>query len=172
MIGSRLFVSPGTVNLVNIGNDQITSIGSINGVTGYLGGDCTFDKNNNRYFINTSEGIKVINATNGSIISTIPNQEPNGFLITSIEYNPNNDRLIGVYASGNPDIIKSVNISTGIISNLSTIPDFGNYNSGDCTFDVANNRYFINTSSGIKVINGSNGSLISTINDQDMVRCV
>src|SRR5687768_9067573 len=95
LIGSRLFVSPGTINLINIENDQISSLGSINGITGYIGGDCTFDKNNNRYFINTAEGIKVINAINGSVISSIPNQESGGFLITSIEYNPNNDRLIG-----------------------------------------------------------------------------
>ena len=116
----------------------------------------TFDEANNRYAIETNLGITIIDAANGTIINTFPNSA--GW--TGMEFNSNNN-LTGVYWNGTNEIFTSLNISSGIFTDIATLPNVQTILSSS-TFDEANNRYAIETNLGITIIDAANGTVINT----------
>ena len=116
----------------------------------------TFDEANNRYAIETNLGITIIDAANGTIINTFPNSA--GW--TGMEFNSNNN-LTGVYWNGTNEIFTSLNISSGIFTDIATLPNVQTILTLS-TFDEANNRYAIETNLGITIIDAANGTVINT----------
>jgi uncharacterized membrane protein YkgB len=116
----------------------------------------TFDEANNRYAIETNLGITIIDAANGTIINTFPNSA--GW--TGMEFNSNNN-LTGVYWNGTNEIFTSLNISSGIFTDIATLPNVQTIPTLS-TFDEANNRYAIETNLGITIIDAANGTVINT----------
>jgi uncharacterized membrane protein YkgB len=116
----------------------------------------TFDEANNRYAIETNLGITIIDAANGTIINTFPNSV--GW--TGMEFNSNNN-LTGVYWNGTNEIFTSLNISSGIFTDIATLPNVQTILTLS-TFDEANNRYAIETNLGITIIDAANGTVINT----------
>ena len=116
----------------------------------------TFDEANNRYAIETNLGITIIDAANGTIINTFPNSA--GW--TGMEFNSNNN-LTGVYWNGTNEIFTSLNISSGIFTDIATLPNVQTILTLS-TFDEANNRYAIETNLGITIIDAANGTIINT----------
>ena len=140
---------------LNVSSGVFTDIATLPNVQTILSSS-TFDEANNRYAIETNLGITIIDATNGTIINTFPNSV--GW--TGMEFNSNNN-LTGVYWNGTNEIFTSLNISSGIFTDIATLPNVQTILNSS-TFDEANNKYAIETNLGITIIDPANGTIINT----------
>lgn len=123
----------------------------------WINGPSTFNETNNWYAIITNLGITIIDASNGTIINTLPNSVS----WTAMEFGINNN-LLGVYWNGTNEIFASMDITSGVFTDISVLPGVQFIIIGSSTFDETNNRYIIETDLGISIIDASNGNVINT----------
>ncbi len=139
-------------------NGLTTTINTLAGVSGFAQGESTFDATGSRYFMRTTNGIVIINSTSGGVQNTINNTTFKG-----MQYNSNTSELIGTFWNGSAEIYATMNIATGAVTNVATLPGVTSIVQGESTFDVVGNRYFIRTNLGVTVINALTGAILSSV---------
>jgi hypothetical protein len=136
----------------------IISVATLSGVTSIVQGESTFDPTTNKYFMKTgSSSFCVINAVNGSMTNLIASSPLKG-----IEFNLNTGSLVGSYWTGSSEVFASMNITTGAVTSIATLPGVTSIAQGETTFDAGGNIYFNKTNLGILVINANSGSIINS----------
>ena len=138
-----------------------TNLAIITGASSIVQGESAFDVAGNRYFETTSQGITIMDATTGTVIAVV-NTTVN---IGGMEYNPATGDLVGTYSNGTSEVYASVNISTGVVTNIATLSGPTSYVQGESSFDAAGNRYFNNTNIGISALDATTGAVLNTISN-------
>lgn len=134
----------------------LTDISVLPGVTS-IQNRGIFDSKSNRYIILTNLGITVVNALDGSIISTIPNDI--NFL--GLVFGPSNN-VFGVYFDGAVELFTELDLQTGTFNDIAVLPGVQSIQN-IASYDRVQNRYFIITNLGILTIDASSGSILQSI---------
>ena len=147
---------------LDITSGAFYDLSTLYGVNFLNGGETTLYSLNNWYINITDFGITVIDAISGNIINTIPNLKN----MKGIQYNTTTNKLIGSYWTGQQEIFTSLDIASGVFTDLGTLNGVNFLNGGEATFDPFNNRYYNITDLGITIIDGTDGNIIKTIPNQ------
>ena len=83
-----------------------------------------------------------------------------------INFNAKAQIIIGSYWTGQQEIFTSLDIASGVFTDLGTLNGVNFLNGGEATFDPFNNRYYNITDLGITIIDGTDGNIIKTIPNQ------
>ncbi|MHB1278190.1 MAG: YncE family protein [Bacteroidia bacterium] len=143
---------------IDVASPALVHHDTLAGVTQFNGG-ATFDPLNHRYILRTNLGFTVINAQNGAIIDTIA--DPYG--LNAIEFNPVSGKIAGMYWSpaNQKEYYAELDPVTKVYTTLSVLNGITGM-MGISTLDVFGQRYIALTTSGITVVNATNGAIIDT----------
>lgn len=147
-----------TLVSIDVASPALVYHDTLTGVTQFSGG-ATFDPLLRRYIIRTNLGFTVINAQNGAIIDTIA--DPYG--LNAIEFNSLSGKIAGMYWSpaNQKEYYAELDPVTKVFTTVSALNGITGM-MGISTFDVMGQRYIALTTSGITVINATNGAIIDT----------
>ena len=102
---------------LDITSGAFYDLSTLYGVNFLNGGETTLYSLNNWYINITDFGITVIDAISGNIINTIPNLKN----MKGIQYNTTTNKLIGSYWTGQQEIFTSLDIASGVFTDLGTL---------------------------------------------------
>jgi len=102
-------------------------------------GSTAFDKNHHRYFFCGGD-YYVLDANTGAVLKNFPNNSALGM----VRYSNTDDRLYGLNASANGDMLDTLDLNNGTVTNLFTIPNTGSMmmNPLILAMDQKSSRYF------------------------------
>jgi len=129
-----------------------------------VNGGAAYDVINNRYAINTNLGVTIINAIDGSILHT----HPNSVFFTGMHFD-NNNNLVGLSKSGGSWFFTSLDIETGIFTQIAILSTVNGLQGSSSTFDVTSNRYAIITNLGITIIDAISGLILQAHQNPKMI---
>lgn len=147
-------------------NGVFTDIGTLNGVQTLYSGESTFDPNNGHYYRLTNLGITVVNIQTGTIVNTYSNPKN----VKGIEYDPISSKLYGSYWNGNTEVFTSMDITSGVFTDIGTLNGVQIVYSGESTFDPYNGYYFRLTNLGLIVVDIQTGTIVNTYSNPKNVK--
>ncbi len=147
--GTRYFGS------VNLTNGIVSTISALGAGLSVAQGISTFDQAGNRYIFKTPDDVMVVDAATGTVLATISNSK-----IANFEWDPVASRLVGVYWNGSVEKFVSVDLNTGISTDLSTLNTVTSKYAGESAFDPLNQQYFLGSVDGLLVLDATNGNII------------
>ncbi len=155
------------------GNEEIFAVYDLNsglltrsdtlpGIRHIVVGMSTLDDINGRYFIRSNLGLSMIDVQTGRILRNFPypNGAQNG--LNKFEYDPIGNRIVGLYWTGQQQILTSLDLNTGLYTDIGVLPGVRYLVNLQSSLDKSSSMYAIYTNLGLTIIDILSASIVST----------
>tara|TARA_R110000764_G_scaffold1503_1_gene5966 strand:+ start:1981 stop:2763 length:783 start_codon:yes stop_codon:yes gene_type:complete len=144
---------------MDLSDNSFVDLAVLEGVVTLSAGQSTFDSETHRYIIGTNLGITIVDAQNGNILETIPNE----LNMKGLEYDSASNQIFGSYWNGNQEIFATLDLSDKSFDDLAVLEGVVTLSAGQSTFDSETHRYIVGTNLGITIVDTQNGNILETI---------
>lgn len=145
---------------VDLNNGQKNDLNILAGVSTLSAGESAFDPETGSYINSTNLGLTVIDATTGNILNSFSNL---GFgSIKLLEYDTVTNLLYGSYWTGTEEIFTSVDINTGVKTDLATLTGVSTLQAGESALNMSDGTYYNLTNLGLLEIDIYTGAILAT----------
>nr|WP_321231641.1 T9SS type A sorting domain-containing protein [uncultured Psychroserpens sp.] len=166
LFGSYWNGSSEVLTSMDITTGVFTDIGTLTGATSFpFGQKATIDSSNGYLIINSIQlGIMIVDIQDASIVNSFPNT-PN---MKEFVYDSVTNSLIGEYYTGSEYVLTSMNMSTGVFTDIGTLVGIAAVYSGTNAIDSDNGKYILSTDLGVSIIDISDASYTSYANPSNI----